>query len=262
MNKKTQENTVKKKDKESKDTKDAKSTKKTVTRLLLCKLSDKELAKAGVELDANMSKIEGKEAEKKAAVDAIKADVELLEGVTIKLRSILKSGGEEREVNCEETTDYRMGEVRVKRLDTGEVFQRRTMAQSEYQLPLEAQKPSGKLLPMDGGKGKQEPVEEMGCVECWGTGKVKIGEPPLDAKCEVCNGSGRVPVKPDPLKATLGDVAAQHAKNKADAEQAGAGGEGHPEVEKLLKKRGRGKGKKGDEEGPPIDPETGEPAAF
>ena len=251
-----------KKDKEPKDPKDAKSTKKTVTRLLLCKLSDKELAKAGVELDANMSKIEGKEAEKKAAVDAIKADVELLEGVTIKLRSLLKSGGEEREVDCEETTDYRMGEVRVKRLDTGEIFQRRTMAQSEYQLPLEAQKPSGKLLPMDGGKGKQELVEEMGCVECWGTGKVKIGEPPLDAKCEACNGAGRVKVKKDdPLKATLGDVAAQHAKNKGDTEQAAADGEGHPEVEKLLKKRGRGKAKAG-EEGAPVDEATGKPLPF
>jgi DnaJ-class molecular chaperone len=175
---------------------------------------------------------------------------------------MIKTGAEERDVPCEEIIDYRAGEVRVMRMDTKEVYSRRALTKDEHQLHLEAQKPSGKLLPMDGGKGKQEPVEEMGCVECWGTGKVKIGEPPLDAKCEVCNGSGRVPVKPDPLKATLGDVAAQHAKNKADAEQAGAGGEGHPEVEKLLKKRGRGKGKKGDEEGPPIDPETGEPAAF
>ena len=250
-----------KKDKDSKEpkdekSKDSKSTKQLVTRLLLCKLSDKELAKAGVDLDANMSKIESKEAEKKAAVDAIKADVEMLEGITIKLRSILKSGGEEREVQCEETTDYRMGEVRVKRLDTGEVFQKRTMAQHEYQLPLEAQKPAGKLLAMEGGKEKKP--EEMGCVECWGTGKVKMGDPPLDVKCEACGGAGRVPVKLDPLKATLGDVAAQHAKNKAE----GAGStEGHPEVEKLLKNRGKGKKKK-DEEPPPVDPETGEPLAF
>ena len=249
-----------KKDKGTKDekSKDSKSTKKAVTRLLLCKLSDKELAKAGVELDANMSKIEGKEAEKKAAVDAIKADVELLEGITIKLRSILKSGGEEREVQCEETTDYRMGEVRVKRLDTGEVFQKRTMAKSEYQLPLEAQKPAGKLLAMDGDKGKKPP-EEMGCVECWGTGKTKMGDPPLDVKCENCDGAGRVLVKPDPLKAKLGDVAATHAKNKAAAE-ALESTEGHPEVEKLLKNR-KGNGKKS-KEAPPVDPETGEPLAF
>ena len=237
--------------------KDSKSTKQLVTRLLLCKLSDKELAKAGVDLDANMSKIEGKEAEKKAAVDAIKADVELLEGITIKLRSILKSGGEEREVQCEETTDYRMGEVRVKRLDTGEVFQKRTMAQHEYQLPLEAQKPAGKLLAMAGGKGN---LPQVICPECKGACMIPFGENKLLTKCEKCDGTGKVDDK-EPLKAKLDDVAAQHAKNKAEADVAAGSTEGHPEVEKLLKKRGKGKAKK-DEEPPPVDPETGEPLAF
>ena len=244
--------------KEPKDPKDTKSTKKSVTRLLLCKLSDKELAKAGQDLDSNLSKIEGKEAEKKAATDAIKADIELLEGVTIKLRGILKSGGEEREVSCEETTDYRNGEVRVKRLDTGEVFQKRTMAQSEYQLPLEAQKPAGKLLAMDGGKGKEEP-----CGECHGLGKTRMGEPPLEVKCEGCAGTGRKVVQAEPLKATLGDVAAQHAKNKAEAEAAVEDTTGHPEVEKLLAKAKKGKGKKGTEgNGTSVDTSHGPDEAF
>lgn len=252
-----------KKTKEPKDPKDQKAVKKTVPRLLLCKLSDRELAKAGQDLEANLSKIEAKESEKKAAVDAIKADVELLEGITSKLRGILKSGGEEREVKCEEVTDYRNGEVRVKRLDTGETFSKRTMMPSEYQLPLEAQKPAGKLLAMDGGKG--HPDEEK-CEECGGTGKTKMGNPPLDVKCEECDGSGKVPAKHEPLKATLGDVAATHAQNKQAAEEAeDTGGKGHPEVERMLAKQKRGKAKKdaaSTESDPPIDPDTGEPLAF
>ena len=136
-----------------------KTTKKTVTRTLLCKFSDKELIQTGKDLEANLGKIDAKEEEKKAVVDAIKADIAILEGITTKLREILRDGGEEREVECEETTDYRQGQVRVKRLDTGEMFQKRDITQAEKQLPMEAQEPAGKLLAMDGGKGKPAPLK-------------------------------------------------------------------------------------------------------
>jgi hypothetical protein len=43
----------------------------------------------------------------------------------------------------------------------------------------------------------------------------------------------------EPLTAKLGDVAATHAKNKADAEKAEAEAGGHPEVEKLLAKHAK-----------------------
>ena len=232
------------KDKEPADPKDKKSTTQKVTRLLPCKLSAEERAKAGQDLEDNLTKIEGIELAKKTADDGFKKDIGLLEEVQATLRSMVRSGAQEREVQCEETVDYRMGEVRVKRLDTEEVFQKRTMAQHEYQLPLEAQKPAGKLLAMDGGKAKDEP-----CSECHGTGKIQMGDPPLDVKCEGCSGVGTVPAKPDTLKATLADVAATHAQNKAEAEKPVQEGDGHPEVEKLLAKAKKSKGKKEPVEG-------------
>ena len=249
-----------KKTKEPKDPKDQKSVKKTVVRTLLCKLSEKEMAKLGPALAENMDKIEAVEASKKVADDGFKKEIGLLEEISTKLRNMLRSGGEEREVKCEEVTDYRAGEVRVTRLDTKETFSKRTMTKDEMQLPLDAQKPAGKLLVMDGGKG--QPDDET-CEECHGTGKTKMGEPPLDVKCEGCMGAGKVAAKKNPLKATLGDVAATHAKNKADADAEEEGsGKGHPEVERMLAKQKRNKAKAGGEEEPPIDPDTGKPLAF
>ena len=229
-----------KKPKDPKDTKDQKSVKKTVKRMLPCKLDEAALAKLATDLGANLDKIAALEEKKKAESDAIKGDIGLLEEATSLLRDKIRSKSVDREVECEEVTDYRAGELRVTRLDTKEIFQKRTLTREELQLPLDAQKPAGKLLAMDGGKDK----EDVSCPECWGTGKTKMGDPPLDVKCEGCLGTGKVVAKKDPLKAKLGDVAATHAKNKRDAEDATEDGGGHPEVEKALAARGKGRGKK------------------
>ena len=99
--------------------KDQKATKITLTKTLPCKLSEKELARAGKDLADNMDKIEAIEQQKTTADDGFKKDIGLLEEVTTTLRGMLKSGAQEREVKCEQITDYRNGEVRIKRLDTG-----------------------------------------------------------------------------------------------------------------------------------------------
>jgi hypothetical protein len=219
--------------------KDPKVITKKIVRCLPCALSHEAKAKAGEDLVANMDKIEAIEQAKKTADAGFKKDIELLVEVETSLRNALKTGTRDSDVECEEETDYRSGEVRVKRLDTGEIFQRRTMDKEELQLPLDAARPAGKLLALDGGKGKDPKPEEEPCEECGGSGKVKIGGPPLDCKCEGCMGSGKVTPKKEPLTAKLGDVAAQHAKNKADAaaEKAEQAAGGHPEVERLLKAR-------------------------
>jgi len=56
--------------------KDQKSTKITLTKTLLCKLSEKELARAGKDLADNMDKIEAIEQQKKTADDGFKKDIE------------------------------------------------------------------------------------------------------------------------------------------------------------------------------------------
>jgi len=221
--------------KDPKNSKDQKSTKKLVKRMLPCKLDQEALAKLATDLGTNLDKIAALEEKKKAEDKAINGDIALLDEATSLLRDKIRSKTIEREVECEEVTDYRANEVRMIRLDTKEEFSKRTLTREELQLPLDAQKPAGKLLAMDGGKGK----EDVGCVECWGTGKVKIGNPPEDVTCNGCKGAGRVKAPKDPLKATLGDVAAQHAQNKAEADAAATSvdPEGHPEVEKLIKAR-------------------------
>ena len=155
--------------------KDQKSTKITLTKTLLCKLSEKELARAGKDLADNMDKIEAIEQQKKTADDGFKKDIGLLEEVTTTLRGMLKSGAQEREVKCEQVTDYRNGEVRIKRLDTGEVYSKRNMTKEESQLPLEPKKAPGKLIPMDGGKKDRSEVKDFK------TGEATVGEPDLTA---------------------------------------------------------------------------------
>ena len=155
--------------------KDQKSTKITLTKTLPCKLSEKELARAGKDLADNMDKIEAIEQQKKTADDGFKKDIGLLEEVTTTLRGMLKSGAQEREVKCEQITDYRNGEVRIKRLDTGEVYSKRNMTKEESQLPLEPKKAPGKLIPMDGGKKDRSEVKDFK------TGEATVGEPDLTA---------------------------------------------------------------------------------
>jgi hypothetical protein len=265
MTKKTKE------PKDPKDTKDQKSVKKTVKRMLPCKLDEAALAKLATDLGSNLDKIAALEEKKKAEADAIKGDIGLLEEATSLLRDKIRSKSVDREVECEEVTDYRAGEMRVMRLDTKEVFQKRTLTREELQLPLDAQKPAGKLLVMDGGKGERKQPKPNDVIDVetragWKRGKVmrsagnmidvdvgdgKIESAPADGQTwrwpdEVGDNSAPVIEKGDPLKAKLGDVAAQHEKNKADAESAETpvDTEGHPEVEKALAARGKGRGKK------------------
>ena len=169
--------------------KEPKATKVILTKSLPCKLTEKEMAKAGKDLAENMDKVEAIEAKKKTADSEFKKDIGLLDEVTTTLRGMLKSGSQDREVKCEEVTDYRAGEVRIKRLDTGEVFTRRNLSKTEAQLPL-ATKPAEKLLAMDGGKGKELEGEEE--------------TPPID---------------PEPLTAKLGEVAAAHETPPAIAKK-------------------------------------------
>ena len=247
--------------KDTKDPKNQKTVKRIVKRILPCKLDEAALAKLASELGANLDKIAALEEKKKAEDKAINGDIALLDEATSLLRDRIRSKCVEKEVDCEEVTDYRAGELRVTRLDTKEVFQRSNLNKEEYQLPLDAQKPAGKLLPIDGGKGKGPKVP---CQECKGQRQIPFGENKLLTKCENCDGEGKVEAK-DPLKATLGDVAATHAKNKVDADAAQgeqpADEGGHPEVEKILASRKRGKkGKKTD--GSEVDTTPPDGLAF
>jgi hypothetical protein len=150
--------------KEAKDTKAAKDdkiTRSTVTRTLPCKLTEKEKSKMGEDLENNMTKIEAIESAKKTADAGFKEDIGLLEEAQALLRGMIRTGTQDREVKCEQETDYRAGEIRVRRLDTGDVFSKRNMTKEETQLPLDAQKPASKLISLDGGKKDRSELKDV-----------------------------------------------------------------------------------------------------
>lgn len=47
------------------------------------------------------------------------------------IKRVIASGRQDREVECEETLDYQAGQVRVHRLDTGELVEERELTQEE-----------------------------------------------------------------------------------------------------------------------------------
>lgn len=201
------------------DIDDPKVTKQKVVRKLPCKLTEKEMAKFGEDLNSTLDKIDLIEEKKKSANDQFKADTSLLEEAVKRLRDMVRSKAEERDVECIQETDYIHGEVRVKRLDTGEVFSRRSMMASEKQLPLTA---GGKKVSevTDHKPGSNE-QEDEDCEECNGTGQVPFGD--TTAKCEDCNGLGKVAPKKEPLTATLGEHAASKPAKKKRAKKSDRG---------------------------------------
>lgn len=107
-----------------------------VTRTLPVKLSEHELAQAAKEMGrlrrerhvmgAQMKQVQAQWKDRIAGLDARIAD----------LAQQADEGVEDREVACEEIFDYRLGEVRVQRLDTHEALEVRPMTAAERQPEL------------------------------------------------------------------------------------------------------------------------------
>ena len=242
------------KSKDPKDPKDQKSIKKLVKRMLPCKLDQAGLAKLAEELGANLDKIAALEERKKAEADSIKGDIGLLDEATSLLRDKIRSKSVEREVQCEEVTDYRACEVRVTRLDTKETFSKRAMAKEELQLPLDAQKP--------GGKDRSEVKD----VKSGGTEEPERKYPQAGNTIEVETRSGWKSGKVLPISGSVLDVdVGEEAPVQApiDSQMWRWPGEGKQPLttvgEVAAANEGEKKGRKGKGT---VDPETGKPLPF
>jgi hypothetical protein len=103
------------------------------TMRLPVKLNDDDLITRGKQLVENMRKTamadEAREVENKKR----KGDIALLGEVTAKLSTIVSSGTEDREVDCEVSKDFIHGKVTTVRMDTGEVVDERVMTAEERQ---------------------------------------------------------------------------------------------------------------------------------
>lgn len=104
---------------------------------LRCKLTKKELDVKHSELTRVLDEQDAAE----AAFGQVKADhkrgLKLLGERVECLRRDLRSGTEDRPVDCEEKVDERRGIVEVVRLDTGETIDSRAMSMQERQTGLD-----------------------------------------------------------------------------------------------------------------------------
>lgn len=144
-----------------------------VTRTLPVKLSEHELAQAAKEMGrlrrerhvmgAQMKQVQAQWKDRIAGLDARIAD----------LAQQADEGVEDREVPCEEIFDYRLGEVRVQRLDTHETLEVRPMTAAERQpelftgsasIPDDVDDDEGSAGDIIYAADVEEPAEEEGDV--------------------------------------------------------------------------------------------------
>lgn len=125
---------------------------KTVTRKVLVKLTDEELAAKGREFG-----------ETEVAIEAIKTEVSSmndrkrkLEGHRNKLGHICDAGEEQREMLCNRVEDFTAKEIRIERCDNGEVVEARTMSPQELQGTLDYSAGNGHAA---NGNGKDDEAE-------------------------------------------------------------------------------------------------------
>lgn len=106
--------------------------------VLPVKLTEHEMAAIGRKIGEAQREADEIEAKAKAASDQWNDKLRGVEARMRELAAIAYAGQEDREVECAEEHDYRLGVVRTRRSDTGEVVSERAMFSHERQgsLPL------------------------------------------------------------------------------------------------------------------------------
>ena len=108
----------------------------TLIEELECTLSDAEIsARAGLVATKHIG-IAVLKLKKKQAADQFAAQIKMAEQDVNDLCDAINRKTERRQVECVETFDFRLGEVRIVRSDTKEIVERRAMTASERQVPL------------------------------------------------------------------------------------------------------------------------------
>ena len=100
--------------------------------------NEKELREIARDLAQSMADLNRKQAALKAVSTVIKGEIAELEARTSKDANLFNTGYEMREIECEEEKDYRLGVVRLTRLDTFEMIRERAMRADERQPRLTA----------------------------------------------------------------------------------------------------------------------------
>lgn len=99
-------------------------------------LTDRERLELGQDIAAAQSKGEQAEIDKKAADDTFNGTIKAAYADVSELASKLRYGKAMKPVNCQYMMDYRLGELRVVRMDDGTEIERRSMTKAERQMGM------------------------------------------------------------------------------------------------------------------------------
>jgi len=107
--------------------------KHTFTKSLKVQLTNDEILSAAESLAKTLDELGSLEDDKKSLVESFKAKITEAEARTTQYKAKVRDKYEWRPVDCEETMDPAAGTVVVKRLDTDEVIEERSMTYEERQ---------------------------------------------------------------------------------------------------------------------------------
>jgi uncharacterized FlaG/YvyC family protein len=127
------------------------------------KLTDIELLELGREMASALEQRESIKAQKKAADAGYNLQIENLDEQLERVGAKVRAGTDARFVECREDRNFRLGVVRVTRLDTGEVIRDRPMTARERQLTLPSSDEKGNEQAV--GDGLDEADDEGGDLE-------------------------------------------------------------------------------------------------
>ena len=130
-------------------------------------------AEMGAEDRAAAEKKAAETPAKKAEVSRFNEEIATLEGARSSLSKIVNSGSEDHDVECGEYMVFATNEVRIVRLDTGELVQERAMTRSERQVELpwigsedadatDITSPEALLRDAAEGHGDEKPAKKRG----------------------------------------------------------------------------------------------------
>jgi len=126
------------------------------TKSLSCKLSQKELVGKGQEMVTAMSDIEVIEGERKGVVEEYKGRIAEIMGRIVKIKAVMQSGSEQRDIACVTTKDFNSGKVVTKRTDTEEVIDEKEMQKEQQEMHFVSEPPNGEEVV----ETDEDPVEE------------------------------------------------------------------------------------------------------
>jgi hypothetical protein len=161
---------------------------KTILRNLKCKLTQVEIDERRESVLKKLDEKDRIDFERKRVADGFKSKIGVIDEEISDLRSTLKRGYEDRNVECDEERDYALGKVFIRRLDTFEIVEERAMTVDERQPKLPLPKPTANDKAKQVDSQLQEIVSKAGAAPKKEEAPKSTAPDPAPAKPESAEG--------------------------------------------------------------------------